>query len=130
MNTFERLRRWYSARQPKPIGDWFLVTCDDIGATLKAEPPGQDAWEQGFTWDSVERLCFKDEGLALSDAFYVFTSLRDEAFLVPVEAQGGELFWDKIQEIGLFPAEISGRAVQSTDGGFYCWPGGDNDPPE
>lgn len=77
--------------------------------------------EERFQWSNVRRVCFKDRGLS-SDVFFVFTSERPEPFMVPVEANGGDAFWRALRQRGLFPDAVSAAAVQSTDGGYHCWP--------
>ena len=102
--------------------EWFFVTFDDEAVYLKANPPGKAPWEQSFPWESVTRVCFKDEGMFASDGIYVFTSLRPESFVIPTEASGGDSFFGKLVGKGLFPEDLMVKAMKSTDGGLYCWP--------
>ena len=74
-----------------------------------------------FAWAEVERVCFKDGGLA-TDLFYVWERGGDEATIEPVEADGGLESWDELRARELFPDEVSALAVRSVDGGYYCWP--------
>lgn len=105
-----------------PLDQWSTVEFDEHRVTLSARPPGRDAWVQSFKWSEVTRVCFKSEGVTLSDGVYVFTSQRPESFVVPTEAKGGVDFWNRVVERGLFPAEMAIRAATSSEGQMLCWP--------
>ncbi len=122
MSLFSHIKSWNRSRKPLPLDQWFFVTFDEFTVNIRVAPPGGDAWEQSFLWSTIERVCFKDEGLYQSDGIYVFTSERPESFVIPTEANGGSEFFGKLVGRGLFPAEIMAEAASSTDGGFYCWP--------
>jgi hypothetical protein len=122
MSLLSRLKLWTRSRKPLSLDKWFFVTYDEFTVSIRATPPGGEAWEQSFLWSTIERVCFKDEGLYQSDGIYVFTSERPESFVIPTEANGGSDFFGELVGLGLFPAEVMAKAVSSTDGGFYCWP--------
>lgn len=114
----DRLKRFKSGR-----GAWweaFDVSFDGEHVVV-VEQRRSEVTEERFCWSSVRRVCFEDRGLS-SDVFYVFTSERPEAFMIPVEASGGNALWDALRQRGLFPEPVSAAAVRSTDGGLYCWP--------
>lgn len=69
--------------------DWFVVRFDNDGVILNASPPNEEPWSQQFTWVSIEQIMFRAEDFTLSDGIYVFTKLRPESFVIPIEAQGG-----------------------------------------
>ena len=122
MGLLARLNAWWRSRRPKALDEWFFVTFDDTAVTMKVFPPGKKPWAESFPWESVVRVCFKDEGMMASDGLYVFTSIRPESFVIPTEASGGSEFFDELGRRGLFPGEIMMKAICSTDGGVYCWP--------
>ena len=105
----------------RPLDEWFFVTFDGERVSIRAEPPGKEAWSSEFTWRSVERVCFKAEGLDVSDGIYVFTSARPESYAIPIEAKGGAEFWDEILRRKLFDAELAIEAASATSG-VFCWP--------
>ena len=118
-----RLIRWLNEGPSEPyLKDWFSVHYDQTKVELAANPPRRRAWSQSFEWSTVERVCFKDEGLEASDVLYVFTSLRPESFVIPVEAKGGDEFFNELVSRGLFPAQLMKEAALSIDGRHYCWP--------
>jgi hypothetical protein len=104
-----------------PISTWFNVEFDDDRVSLDVRPPGGEAWTQGFRWADVERVCFKAEGLDLSDGIYVFTSLRPESFVIPTDATGGPELWAEIIRRGHFDATLAISAA-CADTGTFCWP--------
>ena len=73
-------------------------------------------------WSQVSSVAFLDGGLS-SDEFFVYLADQPNAIRVPVEACGGTAFWDELRTRGLFPQEVSGLAVRSTErGAVYKWP--------
>ena len=109
-------------RIPPPLEKWFKIELNADYVTIKASPPENDPWEQSFTWAAVTRVCFKNEEGLVSDAFYIFTTLRKESFIIPIDANGGKEFVQEIRKRGLFPEDITITAFASTEGGVYCWP--------
>jgi hypothetical protein len=109
-------------RASQPPNQWFVVTFDDERVTLDARPPGQAPWVGTFRWSEVTRVCFKSEDFTISDGVYVFTTQRPESFVVPMEAKGGEEFWNKVVGLGLFPGEMAIQASTSREGAMLCWP--------
>lgn len=107
-------------RKPRAWWQAFDVSFDEHSVVIRERCP-RKVREERFSWSSVRRVCFKDRGLS-SDVFFVFTADRDGAFMVPVEAKGGNAFWDALRQRRLFPDEISAAAIRSTDGAYYCWP--------
>ena len=107
---------------PQPLEQWYIVKVDDEGVYFDVSPSNKESWKDSFNWESVERICFKDEGLYSSDAYYVFTSNRPESYVIPEEANGGKEFVHKMLELKLFDDEYFIQAMGATDGGYYCWP--------
>lgn len=122
MNLLQRLSIWFKSRRPIPLNQWFFVSFDDVRVLIRANPPGRESWEQEFPWASVQRICFKDEGLWASDGLYIFTSVRPGSYVIPTEASGGTEFLNELIARNLFPSEIAIKAAGSSDGGYYCWP--------
>lgn len=104
------------------VSNWFHVNFDEERATLKVNTPGQEAWEQSFTWSSVERVCFKSEGLELSDGLYIFTNQRPESFVLPTDATGGVEFLNELMRRKLLPAELIIKAAAAPESTMLCWP--------
>lgn len=104
------------------VSSWFEVTFDETGVLMRARPPDREAWEQGFTWASVTRVCFKAEPLGVSDGIYVFTDARPESYVVPIEARGATELWDAIIQRGLFDAGLAKKATGMTEGEVLCCP--------
>lgn len=107
-----------------PLSDWYTVEFDAEEVRLSASPPGHQAWEQSFRWDTIERVCFEAAGFAVSDGLYIFTSLRPESYVIPIEAVGGQELWFEIIDRGLFDAELAIQAAASAET-IFCWPPAD-----
>ena len=122
MGIFDLLSTLKKRFSPKPIDQWFYVTTDDTTVSFDVTPPGKEPWKDSFEWESVERICFKDEGLYSSDAYYVITSKRPGSYVVPAEANGGKEFVEKMLDLGKFDEKYFIEAMGSTTGGYYCWP--------
>jgi hypothetical protein len=121
MDILAKVRAFIDRRRPRPLREWFFVTFDDATVRLRVEPPGEPAWSDAFAWDTVTRVCFAAEDLAVSDGIYVFTSQRPESYAIPAEASGGSELWNEIVRRGLFDAELAIVAMGSTEG-LFCWP--------
>ena len=103
------------------VKDWYTVEFDSDYVRLSASPPERQPWIQEFRWADIERICFRAEGLAVSDGIYVFTGERPESYAIPIEARGGQEFWAEIIKRGLFDAALAIRSAASTSG-VFCWP--------
>ena len=115
------LKKIFALRKPiGPLSDWFFVDFDEKGVTMRASPPGGEAWEQGFAWDRILRICFVAEPAA-SDGIYVFTHDREASYVIPTEATGGSELWGEILRRQLFDAELAIEAA-SAESGMFCWP--------
>ena len=100
---------------------WFVVMTGDSSVSLPVSPPGRGPRQAVIPWDSVTRACFEAAGFAVSDDLYMFTSLRPESRLVPVEADGGRELLSELIRRGLFDASLAITAVQAHEG-MFCWP--------
>lgn len=100
---------------------WFVVTTDDRCFSLSVRPPGRPSWQAVIPWDSVVRVCFKAEDFLVSDALFVFTSLRPESWVIPTEANGGLPFLNELIRRRLFDAELAIQAATAHEG-LFCWP--------
>lgn len=103
---------------------WFVVTLDDRSIRLEVSPPGREPWQADIPWDSVARVCFEAEGPLDSDSLYVFTSMRPQSWVIPVEAAGGRQLLDELIRRDLFAASLAIEAMQAHHG-LFCWPPGD-----
>jgi len=104
-----------------PLDEWFRVSWDDDTIHLTAAPPGRSAWSDEFGWSAITRVCFKAEGVGVSDGVYVYTRMRPESYVIPIEAAGGAAFWDEVVRRGLFDAELAIEAASAPEG-LFCWP--------
>lgn len=102
---------------------WFAVALNEQSIRLEVSPPGREPWQAVIPWDSVARVCFEAEGPMASDSLYVFTSLRPESWVIPVEAAGAEQLLDELIRRGLFDARLAIEAMQA-EHGLFCWPPG------
>jgi hypothetical protein len=111
-----------------PGYEWYVVATDDQSFSLSVSPPGRPSRQAVIPWDSVVRVCFKAEDLLVSDDLYVFTSLRPESWVIPVEADGGLRLLDELIRRGLADAGLAIKAATAHDG-LFCWPPPDHDTP-
>jgi hypothetical protein len=98
----------------------FAVAFDDNGFTVTESLRRKRSATYSAAWSSISAVCFQDGGLG-SDVFYVYTSSTSSPILVPVEADGGNLFWLQLTERGLFPESISAQAVRSSSKSSTLW---------
>lgn len=103
---------------------WFAVTLDGRSFSLQVSPPGRESWQAVIPWDSVARVCFEAAGPLASDSLYIFTSLRPESWVIPVEAVGGQQLLDELIRRDLFDARLAIDVAQAHHG-FFCWPPGE-----
>ncbi|HEX3896886.1 MAG TPA: hypothetical protein VHW73_11805 [Rudaea sp.] len=75
-----------------------------------------------FAWESIRRICFKDNGPMASDVIYLFVAGYVQALAIPLESDGGGLLWRELRARGIFPRTLHEQATLSTDGRLYCWP--------
>ncbi len=98
---------------------WFVVVTDDQSIHLSATPPGRPPWQAVLPWSSITRVCFAAEGPFLSDGLYLFTSLRPESWVVPVEAVGGSSLLQELIRRRLFDPALAIRATTGPSG-LFC----------
>lgn len=113
--------RWDTATVPGGEIGWFVVTTDDHSVHLSVTPPGRPAWQADLPWNSFVRVCFAAEDLLTSDGLYLFTSLRPESWVVPVEAVGGSSLLQELISRCLFDPGVAVRAMTALSG-YFCWP--------
>jgi hypothetical protein len=106
----------------QPGGWWVNVEVSFLEASFLLEERSSRTTPHSVRvqWDSVAAVCFVDGGLG-SDCFYIYAADGTQLAAVPVESTGGSEFWSALKERGLFPAEISGHAVQSNVQGSQLW---------
>lgn len=124
----ERVTALRERRKPVPVSEWFRVRWDAAAVYLIARPPGGESWTTAIPWSAVTRVCFKAEGFAASDGILLFTSGRDAAWAVPIEARGGEGLWGELVRRGLFDARLAFAAMKAEEG-VFCWPPADSPAP-
>ena len=104
-----------------PTIDWIQVWFDIERVYMAAQPADQEPWTQDFRWDDIKHICFQVEDIYISDGIYVFTKVRPESYVIPIEAIGGQEFWAEVIHRGLFDAELAITAATSIEGQFW-WP--------
>ena len=102
-------RGWWTAFSVNQTEDGFTVI-----------ESGRKARSCEVAWNDIQSVCFVDGGQG-SDCFYVHTTNNCDPVMVPAEAVGGLAFWDTLKQRDLFPPEISGQAVRSTNQGSQLW---------
>jgi hypothetical protein len=100
---------------------WFVVIIDDQSIQLSVTPPGRPPWRAILPWNSITGVCFEAEGPLVSDSLYLFTSLRPESWVVPVEAVGGTALLKELIHRRLFDPAMAISAM-TADQGVFCWP--------
>ena len=123
MGLFQKVKEWFEGVRGKPLEEWYRVEVSAEEVILDVNPPGKPQWKDSFAWRDVIRICFKDEGPWVSDAFYVWTKHREESYVVPSEASGADDFVDQVINKELFDSDLFQEAMMSSNGGWYCWPG-------
>lgn len=103
------------------LSDWLQVSFDSESVHMKANPPEKEGWEQTFYWKDIIRVCFENGDWMSSDTIYVFTSQREESYVIPTEAKGGAEFWAEVIQRQLFDAELAIEMATQAEG-FACCP--------
>lgn len=124
----ERVTALLGRRKTVPVSEWFGVRWDDAAVYLIARPPEGESWTTAIPWSAITRVCFKAEGFAASDGILLFTSGREAAWAVPIEARGGEGLWAELVRRGLFDARLAFAAMRAAEG-VFCWPPADSPAP-
>ena len=103
------------------LADWYHVRFDETTVHRDVAPTGGPPWTDGFEWADVIRSCFMAGDWLTSDELYIFTSRREESYLIPTDADGGSALVGELIRRGLFPAELMLEALK-TEGRLVCWP--------
>jgi len=107
----------------QPIDNWYRVSFDDIAIYLDIHPAEQENRKAEIPWATIERVCFKPGDYIDSDEIYIFTTQREESYLIPAEAAGGFEIWMEIIRRGLFDAQLAIDVATKSEG-VFCWPEG------
>lgn len=120
LEIIRAMRRRFDEGGPYEV---MRLSLDDKGVRLWGnDESGATVLRGTFAWESVTRVCFKDNGPSFTDLLYVFTRERTRALVVPLESEGGGELWRQLPKRGLFPVPLHERATLSMDGRYYCWP--------
>ena len=107
---------------PGTLSSWYHVRFDDDGITRDVHPGNREPWTDFVSWDKIIRICFKTaEEFYESDELYIFTSEREESYLIPMEADGALELWKTIIDKGLFGPQLA-IDLASSSGKLACWP--------
>ncbi len=102
------------------LPDWYRVRVSALGIHLEVSPPNRPAWQADILWSDIVRVCLAAEDGLISDAWYFFTKHRPESYVVPVEADGGEVLLEELLKRKLFDAQLLIRAACATNQ-LFCW---------
>lgn len=119
LGLLSRFRQAFS-KQPQAWWDGFAVSLNDQEFVVSERKRGGPALIARVSWSQVANVCFVDGGQG-GDCFHLFSATGQELAMVPAQGPGGLAFWDELKRRNLFPAEISGRAVQSASQGAQLW---------
>ena len=119
LGLISRLRQAFS-QSDRGWWDAFEASYDEQGFVVTERKRGRPARVTRVSWPQIATVCFVDGGQG-SDCFYLFSATDEELAMVPAQGPGGLAFWDELKRRNLFPAEISGHAVQSGKQGAQLW---------
>ena len=81
------------------LSSWYHVTFDDKSIYRDVKPPNSESWNDRLYWKDIVRVCFNPETEYFeTDELYIFTSKREESYLIPIEADGGVELWNELIE--------------------------------
>ncbi len=103
------------------LDTWFHVSFNNDYILIEVNPPSSDGWEAQIEWIKILRICFQPADFLASDDIYIFTSEREESYVIPTEADGGLEIWNEIIRRNYFDAALAIKAASSVSG-LYCWP--------
>ena len=66
------------------LADWYHVRFDEKALYRDVAPAGRAPWTDTFDWADVIRVCFMAGDGLTSDDLYIFTSKREESYLIPL----------------------------------------------
>lgn len=99
---------------------WFRFWFDEQGVHRQARPLGQPAWADSLAWADIERVCVEMADLFEPDTLYLFSRLRPESYVFPLESEAGQDLLNELIRRQLFDAKLAIEAA--TGGGLFCWP--------
>jgi hypothetical protein len=102
------------------LSNWYHISYDENGISWEVKPPGRKSWTDHCPWDCIECVCFKASGLYESDEIYLFALTREESYVIPTEADGGDRIIDQLIKRDLFDAELAIKAACAEEGIFCC----------
>jgi len=117
------IRRFQNRTAEDSRGDHVVVVCDEeciCVHNIKAD--GHAPVTTRCAWESILRVCFKDNGPMASDLIYLFVAGNTRPLAIPLESDGAGILWRELRARGIFPKTLHERATLSTDGRLYCWP--------
>jgi hypothetical protein len=121
-----RLKSEWSKLRPKALSDCLLVEWDDTTVRVRVLDTLNPEWNQEFLWADITKVCFKDEGIAMSDAILLQLREQGKWATVLTEAQGGPSFVSELVARALFPKHMLEKAITSSNGEMSCWPPNEN----
>lgn len=119
---FRKIVNWIKSRQEGwKLENWYVVSWDEEFIYRTVTPPKMKHWDDRIRWDEINRICFHGTDYLQTDELILFTKEREESYVIPMEATGGQELWNLILEKGLFNAELAIEAASSPEG-LFCWP--------
>lgn len=104
------------------LAEQISIDFDDTEFRVHRHDGETPASFERFEWKDVTRVCFIDAGLYNSDVILIEVRGREQPIGIPTECAGGTEFFGKLCDSGLFPEEVSLKAVRETGGRAHCWP--------
>jgi hypothetical protein len=109
-------------RRLKPTTELMVVEFDEEEIRIRVTEGMDATFNQTFRWDQIERVCFQDGGIALSDIVYVDLTDQAAPAIIFTEATGGETFFGALGHRKFFPEDFWRQAIRETGGKTHCWP--------
>lgn len=102
------------------IDKWFFVSFNEIEVKIYVNPPNGNTWEEIFYWDSINKICYQFEDVYTSDGLYIYTTLRKNPFIIPLECNGGEIFIMELIKKNLINRLFLNKVHKMKDGERHC----------
>ncbi len=110
-----------------PLNEWYRVRFDVDYIYRNVKPPGKEAWSDQLSWQCINRVCFFAADLYGSDEIYIFIDERPESYIIPIEADGGQEFFQELISRRLFDAEMAIQSAKATNE-MFCYPSVEKEP--
>lgn len=104
------------------LAEQISIDFDDTAFRVYRHDGETPTSSERIEWKDVTRVCFIDAGIYNSDVILIEVRGRKQPIGIPTECAGGTEFFGRLCDSGLFPEEVSRKAVRETGGRAHCWP--------